>query len=163
VLLLLWPWMWFDPIARFKEYFAFHLHHVYYNFEFLGRNYNKPPFPKSFAFISTLLTVPVTTLALALVGLIAVLFGSLIAARRRRADEAEVARGEPPPPPPPLRVWRAHIVGVRELPDPPARWRAPAVGFPTAPGLLVVLNVFFPLAIIAFTGAPIFGGVKHFL
>jgi hypothetical protein len=27
----------------------------------------------------------------------------------------------------------------------------------------VVLNVFLPLAVIAFTGAPIFGGVKHFL
>jgi hypothetical protein len=68
VFLACWPWLWFDTIARFRDYAAFHLHHVYYNMEYLGRNYNLPPFPLSFPYVMTALTVPVTTLALALVG-----------------------------------------------------------------------------------------------
>ena len=111
-----WPWMWFHTVARFREYFGFHLHHVYYNMEYLGTNYNKPPFPVSFAFVMTLLTAPVTTLALALGG------ASALGARFARGQRA------------------------REL-----------------PGLLVGLNVFAPIAIIAFTGAPIFGATKHWL
>ena len=67
----LWPWMWFDTVARFREYVAFHVHHVYYNFEYLGTNYNKPPFPRSFVFVMTLVTVPTTTLLLATGGLAA--------------------------------------------------------------------------------------------
>jgi hypothetical protein len=63
-----WPWMWFQTVARFREYVAFHVHHVYYNFEYLGRNYNKPPFPRAFVFGMTLVTVPATTLLLAVSG-----------------------------------------------------------------------------------------------
>lgn len=70
VYLAAWPWMWFDLPHRFREYVAFHVHHVYYNFEFLGRNYNKPPFPASFVFVMTLLTVPTTTLLLAAGGFV---------------------------------------------------------------------------------------------
>jgi len=68
VYFLCWPWMWFQTVAHFREYVAFHVHHVYYNFEYLGRNYNKPPFPRSFVFVMTLVTVPTTTLVLALGG-----------------------------------------------------------------------------------------------
>lgn len=68
VYLACWPWLWFDTFRRFGEYLAFHVHHVYYNMEYLGRNYNKPPFPLSFPYVMTLLTAPVTTLALAIVG-----------------------------------------------------------------------------------------------
>jgi hypothetical protein len=73
VFLACWPWLWFDTVARFREYAAFHLHHVYYNMEYLGRNYNKPPFPLSFPYVMTALTLPVTTLALALGGALAML------------------------------------------------------------------------------------------
>jgi hypothetical protein len=69
VYLALWPWMWFDTVARFREYVGFHVHHVYYNFEYLGRNYNRPPFPRSFVYVMTLVTVPTTTLLLAAIGL----------------------------------------------------------------------------------------------
>jgi 4-amino-4-deoxy-L-arabinose transferase-like glycosyltransferase len=116
-----WPWLWFDTVNRFREYLGFHLNHVYYNFEFLGTNYNKPPFPKSFAFVMTGLTAPVTTLALAF---LAFALFAIAANRRRKSGEA---------------------------------------GDPTAPGLLIGLNAFFPLGIIAFTGAPIFGATKHWL
>ena len=47
------------------------MHHVYYNFEYLGVNYNKPPFPKSFPYVMTLLTVPTTTILLAVGGFFA--------------------------------------------------------------------------------------------
>jgi hypothetical protein len=63
-----WPWLWFDTVNHFREYAAFHLHHVYYNMEYLGRNYNKPPFPLSFPYVMTALTLPVTTLVLAVAG-----------------------------------------------------------------------------------------------
>jgi dolichyl-phosphate-mannose-protein mannosyltransferase len=68
VYLACWPWLWFDTVHRFGEYVAFHVHHVYYNMEYFGRNYNKPPFPLSFPYVMEALTLPVTTLALALAG-----------------------------------------------------------------------------------------------
>ena len=71
VYLACWPWLWFDTVNRFREYVAFHVHHVYYNMEYFGRNYNKPPFPLSFPYVMEALTLPVTTLALALVGAVA--------------------------------------------------------------------------------------------
>jgi hypothetical protein len=68
VYLACWPWLWFSTVSRFREYVAFHVHHVYYNMEYLGQNYNKPPFPISFPYVMTGLTVPVTTLVLAAAG-----------------------------------------------------------------------------------------------
>ena len=79
---LCWPWLWFDTIHRFREYVAFHVNHVYYNMEYFGHNYNKPPFPYSFPYVMTLLTVPVTTLVLALGGAVAL-------ARRWRRERLE--------------------------------------------------------------------------
>jgi hypothetical protein len=88
VYLACWPWLWFDTVARFSEYVAFHVHHVYYNMEYLGRNYNKPPFPLSFPYVMTFFTVPATTLALALVGAV-----GLVTARRRGEAESPTAPG----------------------------------------------------------------------
>ena len=138
-----WPWMWFDTVTyknhhfggRFPEYLAFHLNHVYYNMEFLGTNYNKPPFPKSYAFVMTLLTAPVTTLALAIGGAIAMLREWLKATRPDSSVSPTVSPG--------ISTSTAKLS--------------------TSPGLLVGLNALFPLAIITFTGAPIFGATKHWL
>lgn len=66
----LWPWLWHDTIARFREYVAFHTGHEYYNMEFLGRTYWKPPMPLSYASVMTLATVPLVTLALSVTGLL---------------------------------------------------------------------------------------------
>src|SRR6185312_841514 len=66
-----WPWLWFDTIRHFSGYVAFHVHHVYYNMEYLGRNYNKPPFPLSFPYVMEALTLPLTTMVLGLVGSVA--------------------------------------------------------------------------------------------
>jgi hypothetical protein len=64
----LWPWLWHDTIARLREYVAFHTGHEYYNMEFLGRTYWKPPMPRGYAWLMTLATVPLVTLLLALAG-----------------------------------------------------------------------------------------------
>ena len=51
-----------------RDWIAFHIHHVHYNFEYLGQNWNQPPFPWHVALVTTLFTVPVATLAAAAVG-----------------------------------------------------------------------------------------------
>jgi 4-amino-4-deoxy-L-arabinose transferase-like glycosyltransferase len=65
----LWPWIWFDTVARFTGYVQFHLNHDYYNMVFLGKTYWKPPMPRGYAWLMTAATVPVITLTLFGVGL----------------------------------------------------------------------------------------------
>ncbi len=64
----LWPWMWHDTAARVEEYVSFHLHHEYYNLEYLHVNYFGPPSPKSYMPVLIFATVPTVTLALFAVG-----------------------------------------------------------------------------------------------
>jgi hypothetical protein len=64
----LWPWMWNDTIARVQEYLSFHLNHVYYNIEYLHKNYFSAPSPRSYAPVLIAATVPTTTLVLFAVG-----------------------------------------------------------------------------------------------
>jgi 4-amino-4-deoxy-L-arabinose transferase-like glycosyltransferase len=59
-----WPWIWHDTVPRLIEYAEFHLGHEYYNMEFLGRTYWKPPMPRLYAWVMTLATVPAVTLSL---------------------------------------------------------------------------------------------------
>ena len=68
VLIALWPWLWFDTASHIGAWLSFHLHHTHYNFEYLGDNWNAPPFPWHVAIVTTLLTVPVTTLLAAAFG-----------------------------------------------------------------------------------------------
>jgi hypothetical protein len=65
----LWPWIWFDTSERLAEYARFHLGHEYYNMEFLGTTYWKPPMPRLYAWVMTLATVPGITLLLFGIGL----------------------------------------------------------------------------------------------
>ncbi len=67
-LIALWPWLWFDTVGHLEAWLRFHTHHVHYNFEYLGDNWNAPPFPWHVALVTTLLTVPAATLAAALGG-----------------------------------------------------------------------------------------------
>ncbi len=71
----LWPWMWFDFLTaraegpgRLGEYLSFHWNHPYYNMEFFGHNYFRPPFPRSYPYMMILFTVPAVTLVLFFVG-----------------------------------------------------------------------------------------------
>ncbi len=68
VLIGSWPWLWHDTWSRLIAYARFHLHHVHYTYEYLGINYFQPPFPVSVPFVMTLFTVPLTVLALSLIG-----------------------------------------------------------------------------------------------
>ena len=70
-----WPWLWNAPVARTRAYVNRHLQHEHYNFEYLGLNWNNPPttterklLRATAPFVQTGLTVPVTTLALAVAG-----------------------------------------------------------------------------------------------
>lgn len=87
VYFLSWPWLWFDTVRHFRDYVAFHVHHVYYNMEYFHTNYNKPPFPLSFPYVMEALTLPTTTLFLSLGGAVALLLEWL---RMRRVVVADV-------------------------------------------------------------------------
>ncbi|HEY0192253.1 MAG TPA: glycosyltransferase family 39 protein [Kofleriaceae bacterium] len=67
-LYVVWPWLWFAPIAHVRDWLAFHLNHVHYNYEYLGHNWNAPRFPWHVALVTTLFTVPVATLVAAAIG-----------------------------------------------------------------------------------------------
>ena len=73
-------------MARTRAYVNRHLQHEHYNFEYLGLNWNKPPttterklIRATAPVVETGLTVPVTTLALAVLG-------GIVLARRRRGE-----------------------------------------------------------------------------
>lgn len=82
-----WPWIWHDTTDRLSAYVKFHTQHVYYNMEFLGRTYFEPPFPRSYAPLMTLGTVPLVTLLLAAAGGLSLAWASYhrFQARRTRA------------------------------------------------------------------------------
>ena len=65
-----WPWIWHDTVPRLRDYVAFHMGHEYYNMEFLGQTYWKPPMPRLYAWVMTLATVPGITLLLFGIGLL---------------------------------------------------------------------------------------------
>ena len=145
VLLMLWPWLWSSPVNRTRGWVMRHTQHEHYNFEYLGRNWNLPPKETSlkllrvtFPFVSTLFTLPVTTMALAAVGTVVFL------RRRRRTDGPEVLVAEPP-------------AALRPS------WLRPGADVDRAPGVFLAIHIAGPIALVALPSTPIFGGVKHFM
>ena len=98
----LWPYLWNDTFARVQWYVEFHLHHEYYNMEFLGKNYFGPPSPKGYLPLMVLATVPAVTLLLFGVGVV----DRAIASGRRVATWAGrlLGRVENGPAPDPLET-----------------------------------------------------------
>lgn len=152
-----WPWLWHHPVERTRSYLHRHLEHEHYNFEYLGLNWNLPPTDRdlkalrvTFPFVSTALTVPVTTLVLAVIG------GIALARRGRRpldpdgggggADHEILAPG-----------GAGGSTGVR------SSWLRPGADVDLAPGAFIAAQLFGPLAVLAIPSTPIFGGVKHFM
>jgi hypothetical protein len=116
-----WPWLWRAPIARFRDYAAFHLQHENYSWHYLGRLLREPPFPIEYPFVVTAMTVPAA---------LAFLYASGFAHGVERLVRAT---------------------------------RGPTPGVSASDELLLLLNAFFPMALIAWPTVPHFGGVKHWL
>src|SRR6185295_16988073 len=156
VFLAHWPWLWQAPIERTRIYVNRHLQHEHYNFEYLGENWNNPPtdtahklLRTTFPFVSTAFTVPVTTLALALAGGVALL-------RRRRGQAvmegdggASDGGGSDPESAAPAEARPS--------------WLRPGADVDRAPGAFLAAQIFGPLGVLAIPSTPIFGGVKHFM
>jgi hypothetical protein len=147
VFLLHWPWLWHHPIDRTRSYINRHLQHEHYNFEYLGLNWNLPPtdldlklLRVTFPVVSTALTVPVTTLALAGIG-------ALELARRRRRPGGGAFATTP----------------AARPSQPRGDWRRPGADVDTALGAFLFVQTLGPLAVLSLPSTPIFGGVKHFL
>jgi hypothetical protein len=130
----LWPWIWFDTVPRLAEYVTFHLQHAYYNMEFWGQTYWKPPMPRGYAWVMVVATVPGITLVLAAIGIVV---GIALTTGLRRSGLRSVFR------------------------DPSGQKRLLAPSLLTL-GLWLV-GVAFNLAPWLSTRTPIFGGTKHWL
>lgn len=136
VFILLWPWLWNDTLPRIQEYVNFHVHHDYYNIEFLGQTYFGPPSPRSYMPVMIAATVPTVTLLLFLIGAFdraRVLVGMVL----------EVASGALKRPLAWLEKW-------------PKRDRAQT-------DLLVFLAIAVALGPFLLPRTPIFGGTKHWI
>lgn len=93
----IWPWMWHDTLDRFKDYATFHLKHEHYTTAYFGVSYWRPPFPASVPWVLTAYTVPVTTLALMLLGAAGQLRAIIADWIPGRWRAAAMARGRPDP------------------------------------------------------------------
>ena len=150
-----WPWLWADPLPRLAGWLQFHVHHEYYNMEFLGRNYAGPPSPASYMPVMILATVPAVTLALFVVGaaerlhVLALRFWSfvrqslLVVSGEGVRTSAAVAPALPGDPlqGPGDRPLRCHNHAHTDL--------------------LLFLSMAAPLAVFLLPATPIFGGTKH--
>jgi len=130
-----WPWLWFEPLPRLSAYAKFHLGHEYYNMEFLGRTYWKPPMPLGYAWLMTLATVPLVTLALFTVGLVS--FARSLLPRSMQS----------------VGVFRSLSSKLASLP----------LGSPKSAQLLWLLGLAVNYAPWWSSETPIFGGTKHWL
>lgn len=143
VFLLTWPWLWSAPVERFAGYLAFHLQHEHYPILWFHDLLTRPPFPVSFPFVMSAVTIPVPTLALLLMGLglAAVVSGRLLWRRMRRAG------GNP-----------ADAAAVTRIPL--GHDGEETTG---SAALLLALNGLYPFMLIALPSTPIFGGTKHWM
>jgi 4-amino-4-deoxy-L-arabinose transferase-like glycosyltransferase len=62
VFFAMWPWMWHDTIARFKEYALFHIHHYGILMYYLGKIYSTPRPSWLAPLVMTIVTTPLITL-----------------------------------------------------------------------------------------------------
>jgi 4-amino-4-deoxy-L-arabinose transferase-like glycosyltransferase len=132
VFLGLWPYLWADTLGRLQWYADFHLNHVYFNIEYLGRNYFGPPSPKSYLPVMVLATVPGVTLVLFGVGAV-----NRAVAAARRLYAWTIARTAAPE-------------GVERVPSDPRET-----------DLLLALSFAVAVGPFFLAHTPIFGGTKH--
>jgi hypothetical protein len=146
VLFILWPWLWHSPVNRARGWVLRHTEHEHYNFEYLGRNWNLPPTDPglnllrvTFPFVSTVFTLPVTTMVLAVAGT------AVFLRRRRRRGEA------------------GGVLAEEAATAAKVSWIRPGADVDRAPGVFLAIHIAGPIVMVALPSTPIFGGVKHFL
>jgi hypothetical protein len=138
IFVLHWPYLWPDILKRVGWYLGFHLNHEHYPILWFGDLLEKPPFPVSFPFVMSAVTIPLPTLLLfvtstLLAGLVAARF---VLGRFRKESGKELT--------------------LVPLGDPDKE--------PTGSvAVLLLLNVAFPFLLIALPSSPIFGGTKHWM
>lgn len=130
----LWPRHWFDTVPRVEWYLNFHLKHVHYFVNYFGQNIQQPPFPISYPWVMTLVTVPISVLVATFIGVWAWLGENEVWAGLKRSFQT-LRAGE----------W----------------FQSEAKG--PATGMLMVINAIFPIALISMPETPIFGGTKHWM
>jgi hypothetical protein len=133
VLVALWPYLWFDTRARVEWWVGFHLHHEYYNIEFLGKNYFGPPSPPMYLPVMVAATVPTVTLFLFFIGAI---------------DRVRTG-------------WARMVGAVRRKRRQPADDAPP--GDPLETDLLFFLAIGVAMGPFFLPATPIFGGTKHWI
>lgn len=69
-----WPYLWHDPLERFGGYLRFHLGHEHYPVSYFGRLWVKPPFPVSFPWVMSALTIPSPVWVMGAWGLFSMVF-----------------------------------------------------------------------------------------
>lgn len=131
----LWPRHWFDTFERVRWYMEFHLEHEHYLVHYFGESLQVPPFPISYPWVMTLVTVPLVILVACSIGAVTYFWRS---GQWTRLKET-------------FRAFRQR------------RWPDGAPADPRGTGLLVAINVIFPIALISMPDTPIFGGTKHWM
>ncbi len=139
VFIALWPYLWPDIGPRIGWYINFHLSHEHYPILWFKELLTAPPFPVSFPFVMSAITVPVVALVVLLFGTV---LGGLVLGRAVVWPKLFPAA--------PVELTRVRLLsGARE-------GSASVV-------LLLLLNAAFPFLLIALPSSPIFGGTKHWL
>src|SRR5690606_32135114 len=142
VALSMWPWLWTAPVDRLADYFEFHAQHSYYNMEFGGANYNRPPMPIGYPFVMTAATVPAVWLVAATLSLVSGRLGP---------QDVVTSTSPSPSASDPSRSSRS------------LRWGCVPEDAPDHSLALWVGMASFPLVLICLPSIPIFGGTKHWL
>ena len=132
----LWPRHWFETFERIQWYMNFHLEHEHYMVYYFGQSLQVPPFPVSYPWVMTLVTVPTVILVAFAIGAVSYF---------RQSNQ-----------------WARLKETIRHLRN--RRWPPPTEGSDRrGTGLLLTLNIIFPIALISMPETPIFGGTKHWM
>ena len=132
----LWPRHWFETFERVRWYMEFHLEHEHYFVYYFGQNLQVPPFPVSYPWVMTLVTIPLV-----------ILVAFAIGAWTQFRDSGQWNR------------CKETLQALRER-----RWPEPDDDAdPRGTGLLLAINIIFPIALISMPDTPIFGGTKHWM
>ena len=189
-LFLTWPRLWTSPVQRFGAYLNYHLHHVFYNTEYFGQNFNLPPFPVLFPFIMTLITIPAVVCLLSILGLAFQTASPVKETLKKAGNIYKKLRAQNPVPESALteeeiannkeensknkNAVLKHKEDIQENIIPPAQasqtrennprgFLRPMWGFSRSESFLVSIFAVFPLALISAPSTPIFGGTRTWM